>query len=402
MGADLALLVHARGAEARLALRVACLSLAERLVHSARMAGLRQTVIISSRPQLLPEMPPWTVILPHLQALPESASVRYLVLGAGYLPDVTFLRELAAAADGKTPCRVQNTPALVCGRSQLETLVPRLFGNSAAGGGGAIGNMTGMRTLRPDHGRIFDLRDGSAIPAVEKALFKTLVKDTEGFMSRHVERRISLALSRRLVNTAVTPNQMTLASVAVGLGGALCMALGTRPWQVAGALLFLAHSILDGCDGEIARVKFMQSRLGGILDFWGDNVVHTAVFLAIGHAWWHASASAWAIVFSVLAAGGTMAAAGLVYIRTMMRKEGDGPLFTSVSATAGKSRIAAAADFLSRRDFIYLVVILAFWGHLNWFLAMAGLGAPAFFLVLLWLDAGERNGRQKPRVMQKH
>ncbi len=399
MGADLALLVYARGAEARLALRVAGLSLAERLVHSARMAGLRQTVIISSRPQLLPEMPPRAVILPHLQALPESASARYLVLGAGYLPDVTFLRELAAAADGKTPCRVQNTPALVCGRPQLATLVPRLFGNSAAGGG--IGNITGMHTLRLDHGRIFDVRDGAGIPAVEKALFKTLVKDTEGFMSRHVERRISLALSRRLVNTAVTPNQMTLASVAVGLGGALCMALGTRPWQVAGALLFLAHSILDGCDGEIARVKFMQSRLGGILDFWGDNVVHTAVFLAIGHAWWHASASAWAIVFSVLAAGGTMAAAGLVYIRTMMRKAGDGPLFTSVSATAGKSRIAAAADFLSRRDFIYLVVILAFWGHLNWFLAMAGLGAPAFFLVLLRLDAKGGNARQHRRVTKK-
>ena len=96
----------------------------------------------------------------------------------------------------------------------------------------------------------------------EKRLLGSLVKDTEGFMSRHFERRISLAVSRRLASTSVTPNAMTLFSIAVGLAGALFFLTPTRGSEIAGAVLFLLHSILDGCDGELARLKFQESRLG--------------------------------------------------------------------------------------------------------------------------------------------
>ncbi|HEY1435436.1 MAG TPA: hypothetical protein VGG65_08680, partial [Thermoanaerobaculia bacterium] len=50
------------------------------------------------------------------------------------------------------------------------------------------------------------------LPRAEKFLLKGLVKDTEGFMSRHFDRKISLAVSRRLAGTGVTPNQMTVVS----------------------------------------------------------------------------------------------------------------------------------------------------------------------------------------------
>ena len=63
--------------------------------------------------------------------------------------------------------------------------------------------------------------------------------------------------------------------------------------QTIGALLFLAHSILDGCDGELARLKFQQSRWGGVLDFWGDNVVHTVIFGCMGIGWSLAADSLW-------------------------------------------------------------------------------------------------------------
>ena len=100
----------------------------------------------------------------------------------------------------------------------------------------------------------------------EKWLLSGLVKDTEGFMSRHFERKISLAVSRVLSATSVTPNQMTLVSVVIGIAGAFFF-LSSRPaLQTVGALLFLLHSILDGCDGELARLKFQESRFGGVLD----------------------------------------------------------------------------------------------------------------------------------------
>ena len=122
-------------------------------------------------------------------------------------------------------------------------------------------------------------------PAAERWLLQGLIRDTEGFMSRHFERPVSLAVSRRLADTAVTPNQMTLVSVAIGLFGALFF-LSQRPaLQTVGALAFLLHSILDGCDGELARLKLQESRFGGVLDFWGDNVVHAAIFGCMAIGW---------------------------------------------------------------------------------------------------------------------
>ena len=119
----------------------------------------------------------------------------------------------------------------------------------------------------------------------EQRLMRALVKDTDGFMARHVERPISLMISRLLAPTAITPNQMSLISIAVGICGGPFFLSERASLQTIGALLFLAHSILDGCDGELARLKFAESRWGGVLDFWGDNVVHVVIFACMGVGW---------------------------------------------------------------------------------------------------------------------
>ena len=104
---------------------------------------------------------------------------------------------------------------------------------------------------------------------------------------------MSLQISRLLAPTAITPNQMSLVSVAVGFCAGPFF-LSSRPLlQTIGALLFLAHSILDGCDGELARLKFQQSHLGGVLDFWGDNVVHVVIFACMAVGWSLAAGAAW-------------------------------------------------------------------------------------------------------------
>jgi phosphatidylglycerophosphate synthase len=217
-------------------------------------------------------------------------------------------------------------------------------------------------------------------------LLRGLVKDTEGFMSKHVERRISLAVSRLLADTRVTPNAMTLFSVAIGLAGAPFF-LSSRPaLQTAGALLFLLHSILDGCDGELARLRFQESRYGGLLDFWGDNVVHVAVFAAMAAGWHRAVGGPWPVLCGVAAVAGTLASAVFVY-RTTMSEAKKGPLFTSVATS--QSPLARLVDAVSRRDFIYLVLILSAFGKAHWFVVLTALGAPIFFLALVgiaWSD----------------
>ncbi len=231
--------------------------------------------------------------------------------------------------------------------------------------------------------KFYEITDHDDISHVEKKLYLGLIKETESFMSRHVERKISLAITRLLINTSVTPNQMSVISIGIGIVGGFFLSFPATSFQTFGALLFLSHSILDGCDGEIARLKYLESRWGGLLDFWGDNVVHSAVFLGIGLAWKKAAGSSIALWCSGLAITGALLTAGLVYVMTMRPKKDEGPMYTSISRKEEKDRWVKIADYLSRRDFIYLVVLLAALGKAHWFLIMAAVGAPIFFLFTL-------------------
>jgi phosphatidylglycerophosphate synthase len=226
----------------------------------------------------------------------------------------------------------------------------------------------------------------------ERHLLASLVKDTEGFMSRRFERKISLAISRRLAGTSVTPNAMTLISIAIGLVGSVFFLRTTPRSEMIGAVLFLLHSIVDGCDGELARLRFQESRWGGLLDFWGDNVVHAAVFSAMAVGWSRHIGEPWPLALGASAVLGTFASAYFVFRRTMGRDKAEGPLYTSV-AKEGETLLSRVADALSRRDFIYLVLILSAFGKAHWFLVLAAVGAPAFFLVLTAIASAERRRR---------
>lgn len=227
-----------------------------------------------------------------------------------------------------------------------------------------------------DHKGRFAVRTAGDLRRAESWLLRGLIKDSEGFMSRHVERLISLGLTRRLVWTSVTPNAMTLVSLAIGLAAAPFFLSSTPGWQLAGALLFLLHSILDGCDGEIARLKFLESAGGAALDFWGDNSVHVAVFGCMAVGWSLSAHSAWPMVVGAVAVASTLAAA-FVVARHMV----------SPSATAGpRSAGAKTADALANRDFIYLIVALSVFGKAAWFIVFVAIGTPIFVLVRLWAD----------------
>jgi phosphatidylglycerophosphate synthase len=227
------------------------------------------------------------------------------------------------------------------------------------------------------------------VRVAEQRLLRSLVKDSDGFMARHVERPISLQIVRRLASTAVTPNQITIASAAIGLFGAPFFLSEFWLWQTVGALLFLTHSIVDGCDGELARLKFQESRWGGVLDFWGDNVVHIVTFACMAAGWSLSAAALWPLLLGAAAALGNLGSAAFVHWRLMRIKDHSGPLFTSVSTTPD-NRLARLLDAASRRDFVYLVLILALFGKSNWFLLLAALGAPIFFILLVFLAVRER------------
>jgi phosphatidylglycerophosphate synthase len=360
------------------------LSLSQRAVLAARRAGYGQVFLLGGKG------PPAAGVgaiadWPSVAATLSSSAAPLIIAPAAILAETDWLERLAStriepAAWGRIPNRI----ALLAAASALDAAdeLDRDGGEQdlAAVEGRLAERFGPPAAISADIDPIVVERPAD-VRAAERRLLRSLVKDTDGFMARHVERPISLQISRRLAGTAITPNQMSLISIAVGICGGPFF-LSSRPlMQTIGALLFLAHSILDGCDGELARLKFQQSRWGGVLDFWGDNVVHAVIFgcMAIG---WSLSASVWPLWLGAAAVIGTLGSAGFVYWRLMRFKDGGDTLFTSVS-DAPERLLTRLLDGASRRDFIYIVILLALFGRSNWFLVMAGIGAPVYFLLVL-------------------
>ena len=187
-------------------------------------------------------------------------------------------------------------------------------------------------------------------------------KDTDGFLARIIARPISLTITHHLINTRISANTMSFSALRLVYGAPFF--LSSKPeYQVIGGLLFALHSILDGCDGELARLRFSESHLGGLLDYWGDNIVHVAVFACMAIGWSlnaGASWSHWPLIGGCTAVLGTIGSASFVHWRTMMRtnrtnKKAEGPVFTSVAS----SEPIFPKFWMLARDFIYLVLLLS-------------------------------------------
>ncbi|MFV1958719.1 MAG: CDP-alcohol phosphatidyltransferase family protein, partial [Planctomycetota bacterium] len=103
----------------------------------------------------------------------------------------------------------------------------------------------------------------------------------DGFISEHLNRAISRPISMLLARTPITPNQITIASFLLGLLGAALLALADSTSWIAGGLIIQASSILDGCDGEVARLKCRQSARGGWLDTVLDRYADAALAIAV-------------------------------------------------------------------------------------------------------------------------
>ena len=314
-------------------------------------------------------------------AAPASAtSHRIVLVPANVVPQKRWLRGLLdAPLPRDTLCVDGSLGVAAVETQQLDTVMTLVREQGGAGALERLGKVFESRALAPDPSGAVAVRDAADRRDAERWLYRSLIKQNEGFMSRHFERRISMAVTRLLVDTSVTPNMMTVVSVAIGLLGAVGFLSAAPAWQLTGALLFLAHSILDGCDGELARLKFLESRHGAVLDFWGDNIVHFAVFSAMAVGWARHAHSAWPLAIGAVAVAAAAGTAAFMFKR-----------FVEDRPTTG-TWAARLIGAVSHRDFIYMVVALSAFGRAHWFLVATAVGTPLFLgLALVFL---RNNGR---------
>jgi len=140
-------------------------------------------------------------------------------------------------------------------------------------------------TTRVPHGPV--ARHPIATPAdrraASKLLYSILIKPQDNALTRYLYRPVSLPLTKLLVHTPITPNQVSLAVAVVVAIGCWLTARASMTSAIIGTALIVASQYLDCCDGEIARLKLMSSRFGAWLDTVVDELSSIAYIVAIGY-----------------------------------------------------------------------------------------------------------------------
>lgn len=175
------------------------------------------------------------------------------------------LREAAKAGAARAVVRGDGLPALPSLPLAVETV-----GGSAAARGEPIAAdvVAGVRVT-----------DERTRRAAQRALLQSCRRPYDGVGDRYVIRPISLRMTGALARLGVTPNQVTLANIVVGM--VACAAAGGAHWLIAGPLMLL-QVVLDSCDGELARIRFMHSKLGMWLDNGSDDVIDNLFVAMVG------------------------------------------------------------------------------------------------------------------------
>ena len=147
-----------------------------------------------------------------------------------------------------------------------------------------------------------DVDDKTDRKNAESLICNKLKKNTDGPVSQILNRPISLRISKLLLKTGITPNQITIFSTIIGLIGASFFVSGEYFYLILGGIIIHIHSIVDGCDGEVARLKLRQSKYGGWLDSVLDRYVDAAIILGLVYGYWsiHGDITIWIIGFFAL------------------------------------------------------------------------------------------------------
>ena len=142
----------------------------------------------------------------------------------------------------------------------------------------------GIRILaNKEKAKIFNIKDSywidvdneNTFKKAERKLLTNLKKKSDGPVSRYLNRPISTSISKYLLKTRISPNFISLFTFIIATLGAFFFFLGGYINLVIGGILAQFASIIDGCDGEIARLKFLATGFGGwfdaVLDRYADG-----------------------------------------------------------------------------------------------------------------------------------
>lgn len=116
-----------------------------------------------------------------------------------------------------------------------------------------------------------------------KSLRKPLGRDADGLVAYFINRPCSLQISKRIANSSITPNMVTAFGLIIGLAAAALVATGSPLGMATAVILWQISSMVDGIDGELARMRMSPSHKGEWFDTVADDITNITFMLGLGH-----------------------------------------------------------------------------------------------------------------------
>jgi phosphatidylglycerophosphate synthase len=267
-----------------------------------------------------------TLLLPAAALTPAPALAALLAAPAPALLD-------GSADDG--------APALVVDAPTAAAVAPALAAGAPLGD--EVGRALKARETATIGGGAWHVRvrDARTARAAEDRLFAGLGSPIDTRLDRALHRRLSRHVTRAAITAGITPNQLSVASLLIGLVAAACFWNATAPTALFGLLVYVAAVVLDHADGEVARLTLAESRLGEWLDILVDTMVHAALVIAMGVTTQTVAGSG--VALAVAGALGVVASAAVA------------KLWPETGAAGG---VGGALASLGSRDGFYAMLIL--------------------------------------------
>jgi phosphatidylglycerophosphate synthase len=248
--------------------------------------------------------------------------------------------------------------------------------------------------------------DREALRRAERELVWSLRKAADGLASKWINRHLSLRVTWLVKRTPIHPNHVTTFCFGLAVLGAVVLARGGWLAGVVGMLLVNLGSIIDGVDGELARLRYQFSRVGQWMDTLADDfgnvayVTGLAINLDLAGVTWAMPLAIAALVCFALTQSTQYALITLVY------KSGDLAAipwaFQSHDFLSAKPKglfewMKATVPKTLKRDFaLTMFVGLALIGRLDVILLIFSAGAISFFLVFAFQFARNLGSLKRP------
>ena len=170
----------------------------------------------------------------------------------------------------------------------------------------------------------------------------------------------------------------------IGLVSAGFFFPGSWKFALIGALLFQVSVIIDCCDGEVARLTYLESKFGQELDIWADNIVHIAIFVGIACGAYLQGPWEQTYLPLILGASAVLANVVSLLLVNIARQLRSRPRDVQRLSESERQKIEFLLGSVANRDFSIVVLICAGFGFLHWFLALAAVGSWFFVMSMAW------------------